>query len=177
MRSIRLSVAVALIILVACKDDMAIPAEYQGCCGTELVGFIVGSGKGYIPNAFSPNQDGLNDFFAIHGTPGVVVQELSIKGRTGHTLFEGTDLTPNQPYMFWDGRDQNDNFYRGRFSYEARVIGPTGDPKTISGTACSFLCGEGAIGTFMPSQCKWPSQVGSNGCYDSEIDSNESECF
>ncbi|MFT5725070.1 MAG: gliding motility-associated-like protein, partial [Bacteroidia bacterium] len=51
----------------------------------------------YVPNAFSPNQDGLNDEFV---TPGWYIKEyhITIYNRWGEKLFESNSL-----YNSWDG--------------------------------------------------------------------------
>ena len=52
----------------------------------------------YIPNAFSPNGDGVNDFFTGKGIF-IEKYEMRIFDRWGNFIFKTTDL--NQP---WDGR-------------------------------------------------------------------------
>jgi gliding motility-associated-like protein len=57
----------------------------------------------YAPNAFHPNDDGLNDYFEIFGAPCEGENSLRIFNRWGELVFE-TD----QPYReFWDGRLAN----------------------------------------------------------------------
>lgn len=53
----------------------------------------------YAPSAFSPNGDGLNDFYEVYGDPCTTVANLKIFNRWGELVFE-----TNQPYSdFWDG--------------------------------------------------------------------------
>lgn len=52
----------------------------------------------YIPNAFSPNDDGINDFFSGKGTF-VGVYEMAIFDRWGNLIFSSDDIT--KP---WDGK-------------------------------------------------------------------------
>jgi gliding motility-associated-like protein len=61
--------------------------------------------KIYIPTAFSPNGDGLNDCFSISGTTGDVVNNFRIRvfDRWGNLIFN--DLI-DSPDCIWDGRDQ-----------------------------------------------------------------------
>lgn len=54
-------------------------------------------GKIYIPNAFSPNNDGFNDEFKPYGKD-VLLKKLKIFDRWGGLLFE-----TNQPELGWDG--------------------------------------------------------------------------
>jgi len=52
----------------------------------------------YIPNAFTPNDDGINDFFSGKGTF-VGIYEMAIFDRWGNLIFNSDDIT--KP---WDGR-------------------------------------------------------------------------
>jgi gliding motility-associated-like protein len=52
----------------------------------------------YIPNAFTPNGDGVNDFFYGKGI-GIIKYELLIFDRWGNEIFKGDDLN-----KMWDGR-------------------------------------------------------------------------
>jgi len=53
----------------------------------------------YLPNAFSPNGDGLNDSYEIFGDPCSSDANLKIFNRWGELVFES-----DQPYRkFWDG--------------------------------------------------------------------------
>lgn len=51
----------------------------------------------YIPNAFSPNDNGVNDFFSINGT-GIHAMQMRIFDRWGDLLFYTEDLRQG-----WDG--------------------------------------------------------------------------
>ena len=68
----------------------------------------------YIPNAFTPNGDGLNDFFRVFGNSSVLrVQNMLIVNRWGEVVFEEDDIALDQETDFWDGRHRgemlNDN--------------------------------------------------------------------
>ncbi len=64
----------------------------------------------FIPNAFSPNGDGANDFFFVHADPYSVrkINVLRIYNRWGEQLFESKDALPNDPLVGWDG------FFKGQ---------------------------------------------------------------
>lgn len=55
----------------------------------------------YIPNAFTPNQDGINETFNGRGT-GFAVYSMSIFNRWGQEIFTTESLTDD-----WDGTDGN----------------------------------------------------------------------
>ena len=59
----------------------------------------------YVPNAFSPNTDGINDRFTIYGGPEVAsVNYFRVFSRWGELLFEKNDFDPNDPQLGWDGQ-------------------------------------------------------------------------
>ena len=60
----------------------------------------------FIPNAFSPNGDGLNDCFSISGTTGDIVDKFTVNifDRWGKTLIYRNIDSPD---CLWDGRDKS----------------------------------------------------------------------
>jgi gliding motility-associated-like protein len=60
----------------------------------------------FVPNAFSPNGDGLNDCFMVGGTTGDIVDlfRIMIYNRWGGLIFDSPITDPN---CVWDGRDMN----------------------------------------------------------------------
>ncbi len=68
----------------------------------------------YIPNAFSPNADGINDFFRVFGNSSVLrVQNMLIANKWGEIVYEEDDILLSDERKFWDGRHRgellNDN--------------------------------------------------------------------
>jgi len=66
----------------------------------------------YIPNTFSPNNDGINDTFSIlfDATSGVEnIISLQVYNRWGVLMFERTNFLPNNGASGWKGD------YRGRY--------------------------------------------------------------
>lgn len=58
----------------------------------------------YVPNAFSPNGDGINDRFTVYTkTSEVVIEQLIIYNRWGCEVFSATDISTNDPSLGWDG--------------------------------------------------------------------------
>lgn len=81
-----------------------------GCISSDdLIIRVIRLKKVYIPNAFSPDGDGINDMFFIHGGSEVSrVTSFRVFDRWGNALFEKKDLAPDDPSNGWDGA------YRGR---------------------------------------------------------------
>jgi gliding motility-associated-like protein len=76
-------------------------------------------GKLNIPNVFTPNGDGINDYFEVE-TDGVTVYEFSIFTRTGTRIFYSIS-----PRIYWDGKsDAGLELKEGVYYY---VVDETGD--------------------------------------------------
>jgi gliding motility-associated-like protein len=67
---------------------------------------IVEDIKIFVPNAFSPNGDGLNECFSIGGTTGDIVDvfKVMIFNRWGVEVWESSI---SDPTCIWDGKDKN----------------------------------------------------------------------
>nr|MDQ3016878.1 gliding motility-associated C-terminal domain-containing protein [Bacteroidota bacterium] len=76
----------------------------------------------YIPNVFTPNDDGINDHVTIFTDENVrKVLYLEIFDRWGNLVFRATDFAPNDPLLGWDGSFKNKPMNPGVFAYIARV--------------------------------------------------------
>ena len=53
-----------------------------------------------MPNVFTPNNDGQNDYFIIEGTPGVTYY-IHVYNRWGQQVYS----PPRSESIRWDGRD------------------------------------------------------------------------
>ena len=63
----------------------------------------------FVPNAFSPNGDGVNDRFGLFANASVrEIVDFRVFDRWGSLVFERTDFSANDPRTGWDG------FFRGR---------------------------------------------------------------
>ncbi|MBC8045510.1 MAG: gliding motility-associated C-terminal domain-containing protein [Fimbriimonadaceae bacterium] len=56
----------------------------------------------YVPNAFSPNGDGVNDFFTIYTGNDIQILYVTIFNRWGEIIFQ-----TNDPAIIWDGTHKN----------------------------------------------------------------------
>lgn len=62
-----------------------------------------GKGQLYITNAFSPNNDGLNNRFYIKGYNIASMKRMMIFNRYGQTFFEKQNVTINDKSEGWVG--------------------------------------------------------------------------
>lgn len=59
----------------------------------------------YVPNAFSPNFDGRNDYFQLFPNCGISqIKNLEIYNRWGAIVYKNDKIDALDPQVFWDGR-------------------------------------------------------------------------
>ena len=69
----------------------------------------------FLPNAFSPNNDGRNDEFAIRGVNGVELKDFLIFNRWGECVFKGQNL-----FDSWNGHYKGGDAEMGTYYYLVR---------------------------------------------------------
>jgi len=93
------------------------------CTATETINIAVNFDRPvYIPTAFSPNGDGINDNFYIAGGPAVEnIVRLSIFDRFGNLLYDQTNIAAGDPTIGWDGRFNGDRMHTGVYVIKADI--------------------------------------------------------
>lgn len=88
----------------------------------------------FVPNAFSPNGDGINDQITIFGSDLLQsVQQLDIYDRWGNLAFRKMNFDPNDVEQGWDGTGGDQYYDGGTFVYLTRVQFIDGSTKTFQG--------------------------------------------
>lgn len=78
--------------------------------------------KLYMPNSFTPNDDGKNDLFRIPAGAPIVLKEFSVYDRWGGLVFTTTDRNKG-----WDGKQKGTNATAGTYVYLVRADDGKGD--------------------------------------------------
>ena len=112
---------------INCPNPIASPAQTttyyletispEGCRGIDSMTVFVEITEGelFIPNMFSPNGDGLNDEFLVHGS--IQSMQMIIYNRWGQKVFEtGNQLTG------WDGTFEGKPLAAAVFVYYLKVV-------------------------------------------------------
>jgi gliding motility-associated-like protein len=81
----------------------------------------------YIPNTFTPNNDGENEFFFGQGT-GIATYQIQIFNRWGEMLFESNDID-----FPWDGTFRGQQVQVGVYLYMFTVVDWDGEPHYYKG--------------------------------------------
>ena len=79
--------------------------DENGChTTTQFIVFVDQNNSVYVPSAFSPNEDGINDELYIFASEEITnIQEFRIFDRWGEQLFSQTNFPPNDAQFGWDG--------------------------------------------------------------------------
>lgn len=97
--------------------------DENGCeARDELTIFVEKRRPVFIPNVFSPNDDGFNDIFYIQGGDQLVkVKSFIIFTRWGESVFELLNFEPNDPAFGWDGTHRGRELNSGVYVYLAEI--------------------------------------------------------
>jgi len=73
----------------------------------------------HLPNIFSPNDDGVNDFMTINyfGRSVSIINEFRVYDRWGALIYEADNLTVNSGGILWDGYSENRTIPNGVYVY------------------------------------------------------------
>lgn len=106
--------------------------DMNGCKNTDTITVYVSSNnkRGYfMPNAFTPNNDGINDCFGLKYWGNVTKLDFTIYNRFGERIFYTTD-----PAKCWDGKYKGVLQNMGNYVYIIKAV-----------TACDIVDKKGAF--------------------------------
>ena len=81
-------------------------ANIAGCTAQENITINVSCTNQdnlFIPNTFSPNADGMNDYFFPRGKGLLTIKSLRVFNRWGNIIYERFNFPANQQSYGWDG--------------------------------------------------------------------------
>ncbi len=106
-----------------------------GCKGSDTIRIKVfcTDAQMYIPNAFTPDGDGVNDILMVRGKGILSVRSFRIFNRWGEVVFEKNNFPPNNPAYGWDGRIRGVQGPPDVFVYTADVICENGTAYSYKG--------------------------------------------
>jgi gliding motility-associated-like protein len=90
--------------------------------------------KIFIPDAFSPNNDGTNDMFIAYGANcAKQIKKMAVFSRGGQMIFNKQNLPLNNPSNGWDGTFNNKLLPTDVYVYVMEIEFGDGEVKTFSG--------------------------------------------
>ena len=128
-----------------CANPVATPTTTQqyiltatngaGCDQLVMIDVIVEKPetKIYIPNTFSPNNDGVNDTFTVFSKNGFDANTqvtMSIYDRWGNKVYSGNSMDSD---LRWDGSFKGDRIVNGVYAYVVEVVDLDGNTEVFKG--------------------------------------------
>ncbi|MEM6963851.1 MAG: gliding motility-associated C-terminal domain-containing protein [Bacteroidota bacterium] len=117
-----------------CLDTTIIPldpitytvdvVDVNGCRARDTVSYLVKKDRNiYIPNVFTPNDDGMNDRFVVYGGKDVAeILSFRVFDRWGAVVLEHKNFMPNQDEFGWDGYLNDQRMNENVFVYLVEVL-------------------------------------------------------
>jgi gliding motility-associated-like protein len=124
--------------VVTAKENITYRAEVWndgGCASTDKVNIsvICNDGNVFIPNTFSPNDDGMNDVFYVRGKGVNSVKSMKIFNRWGELVFEKNQFNANDINAGWNGIYRNTKLTPDVYVYIVDVVCSNNTVFTLKG--------------------------------------------
>ena len=109
--------------------------DLNGCTATDALTIPVNRQRPvYVPNAFSPNDDGINDVLMVFAGKSVVgIRSFLVFSRWGETIYQFYNFAPNDPAYGWDGTHRGKKLDPSVFTWFAEVEFIDGEVKIFEG--------------------------------------------
>lgn len=84
----------------------------NGCQSSDNISIFIACENGnlLLPTAFSPNGNGINEYFYPIARGYKTIKKFVIFNRRGNKVFERQNFAPNTPSQGWDGRINNSDY-------------------------------------------------------------------
>ncbi len=112
-------------IEVTSEGNYSVSVNFDQCIATDSISVYYGNGfeNGHIiPDAFSPNDDGINDCLRVHGDPDYDFR-IEIYNREGTMVYKSTDITD-----CWKGEFNGTELPQGLYFYILNTVDCFGNP-------------------------------------------------
>ncbi|CAL1517220.1 PKD domain-containing protein [Chitinophaga sp. MM2321] len=118
------------------KYTLEVESNY-GCKATDqmTVHILCNQGAVYMPNAFTPNEDGQNEYIYPKGKGVKEIAFLRIYDRWGSLVFENVHFQVNTPSAGWNGRSKNNKEAAlGSYVYFMQTVCESGETYEFKGS-------------------------------------------
>ncbi len=107
-----------------------------GCLATDtIIVKVLANGEVFIPSAFTPNDDKLNDYFYVLGGESITkISSFMVFNRWGERVCSRQNVLPNIPHAGWDGRLKGYPAIPDVYAYLITVQFKNGITKKYKGT-------------------------------------------
>ncbi len=109
--------------------------DIYGCMATDIINIIVeNNDKVYVPNVFTPNNDGINDFISVYGNQYIEeIISFTIYDRWGEIVFEEKSFQVNDESVKWEGKLASKAMLPAVFVYRLLYLDKAGKVKEQTG--------------------------------------------
>lgn len=96
----------------------------QGCSASDTITLktLCSGSQVFIPNSFTPNNDGLNDVFKVAGNGASFIKSFVIYDRWGNKVFEQKNIQTNHPSAGWNGYYKAVLSLPGTYTYFVQLV-------------------------------------------------------
>ncbi len=109
--------------------------DENGCTADSSVQLAILKCNIFVPNTFSPNGDGINDFFQIFTSinTNVLIKKYLIFDRWGNLVFEANDFPISKNEFWWDGTFKRISMSPGIYAFYIEVEDVDGVKESFKG--------------------------------------------
>lgn len=116
-------------------------SDINGCRNSATIEVVVicKDANLFIPNTFTPNDDGSNDKFYPRGRGLYSIKVLRIFNRWGEIVFENRNFQPNDASKGWDGKYKGREPHPDVYVYQVEVFCDNGEIIKLEGNVALIL--------------------------------------
>lgn len=109
--------------------------DENGCTASDEVWVeVAAGGQIYVPNAFTPNGDRINDHLGVFADASIAdILSFQVFDRWGGLVYNGVGARPNMPESGWDGQSKGKNAADGVYVYRLELLKVDGTRLQMSG--------------------------------------------
>ncbi|RYF99789.1 MAG: gliding motility-associated C-terminal domain-containing protein, partial [Chitinophagaceae bacterium] len=116
------------------KYNIVVTDRYTCVARDEVTVFVICGDKNlFLPNTFSPNNDGTNDRFYPRGTGLFQIKSLRIFNRWGEMVYEQRNFNANSASLGWDGNHKGQRAPQDTYVYSIEVVCENSEVSTFKG--------------------------------------------
>lgn len=175
--------ATLVFVATSTDEDFPIPSSsIESCCGLSNTLQPVGNGTVFLPSAFTPDGDGINDVFFIQ-TDGNIERVDSFLIRevdSGQAVFRRDNITDFSPTEGWDGTNAGGAIVAATYEFIAWVVARDSSQNAYFGYVCALPC-QNPTGEPRPEflyECLFSTQFDPMLGYRADFESGEElDCF
>ena len=161
-----------------CSEDVFNgPNMYTGCCETSPLQMDTLGLKLFVPNAITPNNDGINDDFSIYSSLPITIDRLMVAEQNEILAINRSKIAVSGQTRIWSPINASGLPIHGLFNYQLELAQPDGDTLILKGQFCSIDCEEQDTKIIEFMECIFQSVANEAGEIDTTALILENDCM